>query len=213
MGNKEAGLLSSYKKRRHEIKKRLDEFRGIHKGDDKSLFRELCFCICTPQSNALFAYEAINELANSGFLFKGSTTDIRPKLQRVRFPNNKTSYLLKARELFKNGKGLDIRNRLDLSDVFKAREWLAKNIKGLGYKEASHFLRNIGLGRDIAILDVHILRNLKKHRVISRIPTTISKKTYLAIENRMRTFSKKIGISLEEMDLLFWSNQTGFVFR
>jgi len=38
-------------------------------------------------------------------------------------------------------------------------EWLVKNLTGLGYKEAGHFLRNIGSGK-IAILDRHILRNL-----------------------------------------------------
>ncbi|GAJ17855.1 unnamed protein product, partial [marine sediment metagenome] len=29
-------------------------------------------------------------------------------------------------------------------DEIKLREWVVKNFKGLGYKEASHFLRNIG---------------------------------------------------------------------
>ena len=36
---------------------------------------------------------------------------------------------------------------------------------------------------------------------------------YLEIEDRMREFSRKVGIPIEELDLLFWSKQTGYVFK
>lgn len=65
-----------------------------------------------------------------------------------------------------------------------------ENIKGLGCKEASHFLRNIGLGNDMAILDIHILGNLKRYKVIEEIPSSISRKNYLNIEDKMRKFCK-----------------------
>ena len=87
------------------------------------------------------------------------------------------------------------------------------NVKGLGYKEASHFLRNIGRGKNLAILDVHILRNLKRCGVIRKIPATLTKKTYLDTEERMRKLAANINIPLEELDLLFWSLETGFVFK
>jgi len=76
----------------------------------------------------------------------------------------------------------------------KIRVWLVKNIKGFGYKEASHFLRNIGLGENIAILDRHILKNLKRFKVIKEVPISISPRKYLEIENKMKLFSKKIKI-------------------
>jgi N-glycosylase/DNA lyase len=98
--------------------------------------------------------------------------------------------------------------------VINMREWLVSNIKGYGYKEASHFLRNIGLGRDIAILDRHILKNLKKFSVINKIPDSVGpRKIYLEIEEKMRRFSRDIGIPLDALDLLFWSLQTGFIFK
>ncbi|MEM3584736.1 MAG: hypothetical protein QW193_05630, partial [Nitrososphaerales archaeon] len=80
-------------------------------------------------------------------------------------------------------------------------------------KEASHFLRNIGLGKDFAILDRHILKNLKEFNVIKDIPKSISKKVYLDIENKMREFSKQINIPMDELDLLFWSKETSFIFK
>ena len=206
-------LLSSYRKRRYQIKKKLKEFEDLYKGRDEYIFRELCFCILTPQSKAIYCDEAIKELVRSGLLSKGGKSDIRASLSRVRFPNSKASYLIAARKAFKNSRGFDVKSKIDEGNIPKTREWFVKNIKGLGYKEASHFLRNIGLGDNIAILDIHILRNLKRYRVINKIPSSISRKIYLNIENKMRVFSQKIGISLPELDLLFWSNQTGFIFK
>lgn len=200
-------LVLEYKKKKSKIKQRLREFESLKSAKDEDVFSELCFCILTPQSKAVYCDEAVKTLRKSGLLLKGSKRAIRPRLQRVRFPNNKTDYLISARKF------LDIKNRLNSDSIPETRDWLVKNIKGLGYKEASHFLRNIGLGRDIAILDVHILRNLKKYKIIKEIPPSISRKAYLDIENSMRGFSKKVKIPLQELDLLFWSNQTGFVFK
>jgi len=120
--------------------------------------------------------------------------------------NKKAKYLVNARSCFN-------KNILDSEDAFKIRDRLVKDIKGLGHKEASHFLRNIGLGRDIAILDRHILKNLRKYRAIDNIPSSLTPKTYLEIENKAREFSKKVKIPLEELDLLFWSKETGEIFK
>ena len=70
------------------------------------------------------------------------------------------------------------------------------------------------MGSDIAILDRHILKNLKKYGVISKIPDSVgSRKIYITIEEKMRAFSKETGIPLDALDLLFWSMQTGFIFK
>ncbi len=90
---------------------------------------------------------------------------------------------------------------------------LVRNIKGFGYKEASHFLRNIGMGKDIAILDRHILKNLKRYGAIKKIPSHMSTRQYLDIEDKARRFARKIRIPLDELDLLFWSRETGEIFK
>jgi len=206
-------LLSSYRKKRYQIKKKLKEFGDLYKSNDECIFKELCFCILTPQSKAIYCDEAVKELVRSGLLLKGEKSDIKANLRRVRFPNNKASYLIAARKAFKNSGRFDIKSKIDEGNIFKTREWFVKNIKGLGYKEASHFLRNIGFGNDIAILDIHILRSLKRYGIIKKIPSLINRKIYLNVENKMRGFSLKIGIPLQELDLLFWSEQTGFIFK
>ena len=188
-------LTVQYNNKKREIKKRLKEFRDLKETPDEDIFAELCFCLLTPQSKAVYCDEAIRKLKKTGLLYKGKRHEIREKLGRVRFPNNKTDFLLKARKVFLKRGRLDVKVRISPDDIPGTRDWLVRNVKGLGYKEASHFLRNIGYGKGIAILDVHILRNLKKHKIIKSIPPSISKKKYLAIETCMKQFSKKIDIS------------------
>lgn len=215
MDNSIRALKEAYKSLRPQIKKRLAEFRHIHKASDEEIFPELCYCILTANANAVKCDLAISELKKRGLLLKGTAARIRPHIKgRARFHNKKAEYIVGARKLFSGGGAIDIKRHIKPKDVFKVREWLVGNIKGFGYKEASHFLRNIGLGRDIAILDRHILANLKKYGVITRVPDSVGARgVYLEIEDKMRAFSKKISIPLEHMDLLFWAMQTGFVFK
>ncbi len=98
-------------------------------------------------------------------------------------------------------------------DAKRAREWLVENVKGYGYKEASHFLRNIGLGADLAILDRHILKNLKSAGVIRQIPKSLNRKNYLDVEERMRKFARKVRIPLDHLDLVLWYKEAGEVFK
>ena len=106
-------------------------------------------------------------------------------LKGVRFGRNKAEYIILARRKFMEEGS--IRKIIDgWDDSFTAREWLVKNVKGMGYKEASHFLRNIGKGENLAILDRHILKNLLLLGVIEKIPSSISKRRYYEIEKKMK---------------------------
>lgn len=195
-------IKDEYKKRKKEIKSRLKEFKKT-----KDHFYELCFCILTPQSNAYKCDECVKVLKERHFSKKEiKLNDILKKY--TRFHNNKSKYLIRIKE--NHPEMINTLNQIEQPD--EKREYLVKNVKGLGLKEASHYLRNIGC-EGLAILDRHILKNLKKLNVIKEIPLTISKKTYLEIEIKFKEFSKKIGIPMDELDLLFWSMETGKVFK
>jgi N-glycosylase/DNA lyase len=206
-------FLESYDSRKGEIKKALKRFREVGSLPDKDVFAELCFCLCTPQSSAVSCDAAVDRLVVSGLLLSGDEKTIAKNLRGVRFHNNKAKWITEARKLFSGPEGLKLKDRLNRENVPEAREWLVKNIKGLGYKEASHFLRNTGLGQDIAILDRHILKNLKAQGVIDQVPKSLTRKKYMEIEGKMKLFSKKAGIPMEELDLLFWAEETGHVFK
>ncbi|MBI4654985.1 MAG: N-glycosylase/DNA lyase [Nitrospirae bacterium] len=204
-----------YDVKRQEIPERLEEFGQLWlNGDDDEVFGELAFCILTPQSKAKICWDAILRLRESGLLLKGDYKQIERKLLGVRFKNKKAEYIVGARRLFTNNGKLSIKPIIKRhNNVLKCREWIVKNIKGIGYKEASHFLRNIGFGEEIAILDRHILKNLKLLGVIEHIPQSLSKKTYLQIEESMKQFARQIEIPLSHLDLLFWCKETGEIFK
>ncbi len=86
-------LIRNYKDKKKEIRSRLRDFREVYKKGDKDVFKELCFCILTPQAKAVVCDGAIRKLLEKDLLFKGSRKDIRPYLKGVRFPNNKAKYL------------------------------------------------------------------------------------------------------------------------
>ena len=208
-------LLNLLDKIKPDIDNRINEFKLIWKeADEKRLFQELAFCILTPQSKAKNAWRAVSSLYESGILFNATSEKISNELNIVRFKNNKARYIIDTRNLFANSDGFKIRKLLnDAGDVFEKRKWLVKNVNGIGYKEASHYLRNIGFVENIAILDRHILKNLKIYNVINEIPKSLTFDKYIRIENKMKDFSREINISLEFLDFVFWYKETGEIFK
>ncbi len=208
-------LNQVHEQKRAEIEKRLQDFRDAFNLPDEEIFAELCFCLLTPQSKAKSCWRAVEKLKETGLLYSGGPKEIKKWLAAVRFNENKSRYIVEARKLFADTNGnIRIRNKLNaLSNPVAMRLWLVKNVKGMGYKEASHFLRNIGMGEDIAILDRHILKNLVKYSVIPEVPKSLTDKKYLEIEEKMRAFAKEIGIPFSHLDLLWWSEETGEIFK
>ena len=207
-------LHELYKTRSDDIRKRLEDFRQILESSDEEVFGELSFCLLTPQSSAKVCWDAVLKMKEANVLLTGNGKEIEPYLKQVRFGDSKARYIVEARKTFANDGKLQLKSRIrSFYNPFELREWLVENVKGLGYKEASHFMRNIGLGEELAILDRHILRNLAELKVILEVPLSITKKRYLEIEEKLRGFSKNIGIPMGELDLLFWSKETGWIFK
>ncbi|MBA2124184.1 hypothetical protein B9J78_04530 [bacterium Unc6] len=202
-------LRQFYKRLKPNIVERLKEFKDTWKTKSGTeLFAELVFCLLTPQSKAKNCWAVVLKLIEEGLLFNGDKDQIQKCLSGVRFKNKKSEYICYARKVYPEFKKI-----LTNCTHYELREWLVKNIKGIGYKEASHFLRNIGLGENLAILDRHILKNLKTLKVIKEIPLHISGKKYIEIENKLKLFSKRINIPISHLDLLFWSKETGEIFK
>ncbi len=197
------------------IRARLRQFRRIGAGDDRALFQEMCFCLLAIQSTARGSDAAVRGLAEAGLLWSGDRDAITHYLHhRTRFHNHKADYILRARGRFLSKDAPGLRATLEsFSESSRAREWLVQDVDGFGYKEASHFLRNIGRGEDLAILDRHILANLVRHGVIGRLPHSLTPRRYLAVEARAGAFAEELGISLGTLDLLLWSRETGEIFK
>lgn len=206
-------LRTLYEKLEAEIKERLEEFRRVPEQGLERVFEELCFCLLTPQTKARAADSAVRELRSRGLLLRGRSWEIEPILRKhgVRFPEVKAGRIIEARRHFSSSllaKVLELAGR----NTAEARELLVKNVRGLGYKEASHFLRNIGFS-GLAILDRHILKTLHELGALNSIPKALSRKNYLEIEKIFHEVAEALGIPVDALDLLMWARKTGEVFK
>ncbi len=204
-----------YRTMQEEIVSRLDEFKGMLKDcSEESIFAELVYCILTPQSKARLCWTDVENLTNKKLLLRGDKNQIIRELDGVRFKYKKAEYIIEARMQSSIDGKMAIKSRIDqFTDVYDAREWLVKNVKGIGYKEASHFLRNIGLGENLAILDRHILKNLNSLGLIDKIPGSLLRERYFEIEGKMHKFAEMIGIPMGQLDLVLWYKEAGEIFK
>ncbi|MDR1695881.1 MAG: N-glycosylase/DNA lyase [Endomicrobium sp.] len=209
------GLKKYWKSVKPLIEQREKHFENVRKnGSEEEIFAELVFCLFTPQSKAVSCWAAVNKLAENDMIFKASAAEIAETVSNVRFHNNKARFVTEARNIFTSNGKMKIKEKLSsFEDIYELREWIIKNIKGIGYKEAGHFLRNIGIGKDLAILDRHILKNLKNLGAIKEIPETLSPKAYKETEKQMQAFSKKTKIPMSHMDMLLWCKESGGIFK
>ncbi len=132
-----------------------------------------------------------------------------------RFPNARPGYVLVTRDYLQESCAMRLRERLwSYRNPIERRDWLAQEprVKGIGYKEASHFLRNIGF-KGYGILDKHIIRSLHELKVIDSPKPPATRGQYLEVESRMRQFADHTGINFDELDLLLWSMKTGEILK
>ncbi len=208
-------LKNIYLKIRKDIEKKRVEFRKNF-NSNKKIFSELIFCILTPQSKAEVCDRALKNLMKKDLLFHANTKELLKELKEIRFRNKKTKYILEAKKFFtKNGKLVIKKILKEFKDAKDVREFLVKNIRGIGYKEASHFLRNIAFEgyKNLAILDRHVLRSLKKLKIIDSIPKSLSKNKYLEIEEKMKNLAKKLNTDLFSLDFVLWYKASGRIFK
>ncbi|MHA1229386.1 MAG: N-glycosylase/DNA lyase [Candidatus Helarchaeota archaeon] len=190
-----------------QVELRINEFKKLRNSSWREIFKELCFCILTANFNAERAIE-IQKNIDDGFI---NDNDLASTLKKFghRFPNTRAKYIIEARKYMKEIK--DIIN--SYNDPYELRDWLSKNIKGLGFKESSHFLRNIGF-IELAIIDFHIIDLLSKFGLISKPKSrSLSKKKYLEIEEILKKLAEKLDLNLAELDLYLWYIETNKILK
>ena len=203
--------------RRREIRARLAEFGRVWKeGSDARLWEELVYCIFTAGASARMGLRAIETVRP--LLLHGSREEITQALVEARahrYPVARPGYIVVTRDYLREDCGLRLRDRLAaFDDPLARRDWLAREprVKGLGYKEASHFLRNVGFS-GYAILDKHILRSLCELGIIESPQPPATRTRYLATEERLRGFARDAQIDFDELDLVLWSLKTGEILK
>jgi N-glycosylase/DNA lyase len=208
-------LRETHRARATDIRRRLAEFQDVwREGSDARLWEELVFCIFTAGASARMGLRSVE--AVRALLAEGAEPELAHALGGVhRYPNSRSGYIVVTRDYLREDCGMRLRERLlSFDDPLARRDWLARErrIKGLGYKEASHYLRNIGF-RGYAILDKHILRSLAELGVLESPAPPTTRARYLVIEESLRRFAGRLAIDFDELDLVLWSMKTGEILK
>lgn len=188
------------------VNDRINEFKKIDKNSNDELFKEMCFCLLTANYNAEKSIKIQNEIGDC--FIRDSKEILTEKLKECghRFPNKRAEYISESKKCKDKLKEI-----VQFHDKKALREWIVNNVKGLGYKECSHFLRNVGF-EDYAIIDFHIIDILVEYNIIKK-PKTLTKNKYIEIEEVLRKIAHDTNLTLAELDLYLWYMETGKILK
>lgn len=190
---------------------------------EQEIWQELCFCILSTNVNYELVKSVVNVLDVNGLLdtnflllpnseqilFKWlNSNNFEPKkkngeLRKYRYPNRKSNQIVgAAKKLYSNN------NIKRILSTFKtdidARDYFIMTIPGLGIKEASHFLRNIGYSDSLAVIDIHMLNFLKKYSMVTSEKFSLTQRVYLKIETILKNLVRFHRLNMIIFDLAVW---------
>ncbi|CAN5481084.1 N-glycosylase/DNA lyase [soil metagenome] len=208
-------IVRAHAERREEIAGRLSEFEAIWRdGSDLNLLEEMVFCFFTGGCSARMGINSLEAI--KPILLTGDRVEIANALVgHHRYPNARAKYVVHSRDFIREHLGLKLRKKLQSFECsLERRDWLVreKGIKGLGYKEASHYLRNIGF-KGYAILDKHVLNCLAELKIIDEPKPPNTRSRYLIVEEKLRQLTELTRIDFDELDLVLWSMKTGVILK
>ncbi len=185
------------------VENRKQDFIRAGKSSPEIIYGELCFCILTANTSAEMGIRTQEIIGLEGFLnFDEETMRKRLKEARYRFYNVRSKFLVQSRWIVD-----ELPHIIAMKDRIGARDYLVNNLKGIGYKEASHFLRNVGVF-DFSILDKHILNMIRKEHPERKFLVG-SRKNYLETEKTILEFADSISLEPGILDLYLWKIATG----
>ncbi len=200
--DKNEQLKLEYNNKKDKIRERLQQFKKffnepyswfyrnnelvlltVETKDDHRLFEELAFCIFTANTSAEMGAKAVDAVRN--VLVNGNADEMTRRLEGIyRFNNIRPAHIIHTRNYLKNTLNFQLKNKIkSFKNKDELREYFVENVKGFGYKEASHFLRNIGF-KGYAILDKHIINSLHEFGVLNSNNKPKNAKDYLEIEHK-----------------------------
>lgn len=102
--------------------------------------------------------------------------------------------------------GGSLKGRLDgYTSAKEARRSIVEIGVGIGPKQASLFLRNIGFTQELAIIDTHLLRFMSLFGLLEKATKPISSlQRYETHENDLLNYSKSTGYPLGCLDQAIW---------
>lgn len=189
------------------INERAEDFRSMGRRSKEELFGELCFCLLTANTSAEMGIRTQNMIGLDGFLYHDQEF-LRDELKRIkyRFYNVRSNFIVSARWIVD-----ELPSLIGSGSMEDTREYLVENVKGIGYKEASHFLRNVGVF-NFAILDKHIMRMLSEEYRFE-MPKAVTRKEYYRNEKTIMDLAGEVNLEPGIFDLYMWKIATGKIIK
>lgn len=140
-------------------------------------------------------------------LLSGETggTQTSPLAQRYPFPRQRASRIRQGvEEIY--GKHQTLRELLrQTSCPCAVRQELVSRIPGIGPKQASMFLRNVGFPGEFAVLDVHVLTYMRWNALLTDgKPRVGTLREYESVESVFLAHAYSLGMCPHEFDIAVW---------
>ena len=194
----------------------LDECTSVpwKESSEDDLWRELVFCILGSRVRFEAVHAAVERMGgmcllsqpwrNTGFDQYEEDT-VTALSGGYPFYRVRANQIRRAAEHLYTSRGSILKLLDSAGDVRSARRVLVVEVAGLGPKQASLFLRNVGYARHIAILDVHVLTYLNwvgLTDTLIKSVSTLSK--YEVLEDSFIEHAYEFGYSPDQFDLAVW---------
>jgi len=199
------------------------EARPIRALTEQAARNQLVGCVLSSQVRHASAVQWTGALIAAGFLddswwysqrsaeygrrlsaFLSGRARLSRGLGAYRFPQARATQIAGARDSIS---AMPLLERLSIQvSTLQLRRSLASDIPGLGPKQTSMMLRNLGISLDLAVIDRYVLRFMQSVRLVgaeTRLPTSFPE--YERIENRLAEYARSLGYSLGCMDWAIWA--------
>jgi N-glycosylase/DNA lyase len=202
-----------------DIQSQMQRTPKVH--DERALWWELSSCILSSQVPYPLAIAAANRIDKSGFLLRRYSNEdhlqnelinllmkpliVEGKPRNYRFPVVRAQNLARCHSIIINTKHSLTELICSFDNAIEARKWLVKYVPGIGPKQSSMFLRNVGVSYDLAILDRHVLNYMLKLGIYSGTKLFISSfKQYYKYEADLQKHAYELNCPVGLLDWAIW---------
>lgn len=188
--------------------------------DERLLWKELSSCLLSSQVPYELAVAAADAVDRSGILLDPSATNVDTtanEIERIlrsplqvddrqrsyRFYTSKSSQLARTSHAVRH-EGTTLQQLISgFDDAAIARTWFLQKAPGMGPKQASMFLRNVGFTYQLAVLDRHVLKYMSALKIeTSKSPGGV--KWYYRCEHELQRHAEAIGYPVGLLDWAIW---------
>lgn len=201
-------------------------YKNWEKYTEKELWLELVFCILGSKARYETVRKCVEHLRDRGLLEinyilknpKVAEEEISEELNKnlyppfnkgkgraYPYPRIRSNFIVRTCINIYGMEGGGIKPILKkCQNEYEARDLLTNICVGIGPKQASLFLRNISYGKNLAILDSHVIRYMEILGLKNKNLKMSTRNQYIAYEKKLLSYADSLNKNLAHLDLAIW---------